>query len=363
LAPKVLFIGNYNIPEHNIRPEAEMIIGLADQGLTVEVMTQADCWYAQRMESRGVTVHDFVPRSKFSLQAIRTIRRVLKTGRHDVVQMFNNKAIVNGLIASTGLPVKAVTYRGQTGNISRFDPVCYLTHLSPRVDAIVCVSEAVRSSLAREVRDPSRLVTIYKGHDIAWYASVRPADRVTLGLPVDAFVIGCVASNRPRKGIPVLLRATHEIDPSARAHLLLVGGNMDTPEIRDTIAASPMADRIHLLGHRDDVLPIVAACDATVLPALKREGLPKTVIESMALGVPAIATSTGGSPELIVSGESGLIVPPGDPGAIADAINRLASDRSYAQRIGAAGHARIRDHFRLQDAIAQHRRLFERLIS
>ena len=113
---KVLFIGNYDMAEHNIRPEAEMIIGLKHRGLDVEVMTRADCWYAKRMSGQGITVHDFVPPGKWSLTAIRKIRQVLTAGRHEVVQLFNNKAIVAGLLAAWGLPVKAVTYRGQTGN-------------------------------------------------------------------------------------------------------------------------------------------------------------------------------------------------------------------------------------------------------
>ena len=172
---KVLFIGNYDIPVHNIRPEAEMIIGLKARGLDVEVMTKARCFYAERMRSVGILVHDFVPKSKLSWAAIRTIRETLRRGRHHILHLFNNKAIANGNLAALGLPVKVVTYRGQTGNISRLDPSCYLTHLSPRVDKIVCVSNAVRDDLLRRVYDPAIPVTIYKGHDIAWYQDIQAA--------------------------------------------------------------------------------------------------------------------------------------------------------------------------------------------
>ncbi len=117
---KVLFVGNYDIAVHNIRPEAEMIIGLKAQGLDIEVMTKAGCWYADRMASKGIRIHDFQPERKFSVTAVRTMRRVLREGAHDVVHLFNNKAIANGLVAAMGLPVKVVTYRGQTGNWMRY---------------------------------------------------------------------------------------------------------------------------------------------------------------------------------------------------------------------------------------------------
>ena len=77
---KVLFVGNYDIAVHNIRPEAEAIIGLKRAGVDVEVMTKADCWYAGRMREFGIGIHDFMPARKFSLDAIRRMRAVLREG-------------------------------------------------------------------------------------------------------------------------------------------------------------------------------------------------------------------------------------------------------------------------------------------
>lgn len=359
---KVLFVGNYDIPEHNIRPEAEMIIGLRRRGLDIEVMTRADCWYARRMAGFGIRLHDYSPPAKFSLQALARIRRTLRAGRHDIIHLFNNKAIVAGVQAAWGLPVRVVTYRGQTGNISRFDPVAYLTHLSPRVDRIVCVAEAVRQSLLPELRDPRKAVTIYKGHDLAWYTGVQPADLGALGLPGGAFVVTCVANNRPRKGVPVLIEAAGRLPADSPAHVLMVGSGMDSPEIRRLVEASPQPGRLHACGHRDDVLSLVAASQATVLPAIKREGLPKTVIESMALGVPPIVTATGGSPELVEPGQSGLVVPPGDAAALAAAINELATDRQRAQAMGQRARERLAERFTLDASIDAHEKLYEELL-
>ncbi len=363
MALKVLFIGNYDIPVHNIRPEAEMVIGLKARGVEVEVMTQGRCWYAGRMREAGIVVHDFVPSSKLSWTAIRTIRSCLRSGHHDILHLFNNKAIANGNLAALGLPVKVVTYRGQTGNISRLDPSCYLTHLSPRVDRIVCVSNAVRDDLLQRVYDRRKPVTIYKGHDIAWYQDVRPLPRAALGVPGDAFLVGCVANNRPRKGVPVLMDAARMLDTAVPVHFVLAGNGMDADLLLPLLDGHPVGARCHFLGHREDALELVAACDATVLPAIKREGLPKTVIESMALGVVPIVTRTGGSPELVVDGESGLVVPPGDAAALAAAITQLAENRVRARAMGGAARSRITSRFRLSDAIDQHLALYGTLVA
>lgn len=358
MALKVLFVGNYASPLHNIRPEAEMIIGLKQRGHAIEVMTRRDCYYAERMARFGIPIHDHLPARKFSLQSIRCLRKVLREGAFDIVQLFNNKAIVAGVFAARGLPVKVVTYRGQTGNISRFDPAAYLTHLNPRVDKIICVADAVRHSLESEVRDPSMLVTIYKGHDLAWYEDIRPADLTAYGIPRDAFVVTCVANNRPRKGVPVLIEAAQKMPGAGNIHFLLIGGGMDGDDMRRLGAGSGAGDRLHLLGHQEHVLPIVAASNATVLPSLRREGLAKTVIESMALAIPPIATATGGNPELVEDGVSGLVVRPGSSDELAAAILRLHADPETARQMGRAARERIATHFNIRDSIDAHERLF-----
>ncbi len=363
MRPKVLFITNYDKPGiHNIRPEAEMILGVKRAGLDVEVMTRRRCYWGDRLAEAGIPVHDFVPERKFSPAAVRRIRRVLRDGRFDVVHLFNNPAIVNGVVASIGLPVKVVTYRGQTGNVSRWNPIQYLMHLSPRVDRIVCVAEAVRANLARVVFDPRKLVTIYKGHDLAWYEQPERADLRALGVPPAAFAVCCVANYRPRKGVDVLIAATRYLPADAPIHVLLIGKGIDGPEVARLIAASPMAGRIHAFGHRTDVMSIVAASQVTVLAATRREGLPKTVIESMVVGVTPIVTRTGGSPELVEDGVTGLVVPPGDARALADAILTLYRDPERNRQMGSAARRRIGERFRIEDSISAHVALYQEIV-
>lgn len=347
----------------NVRPEAAWFIGLQRIGIQLTVMTQRDSVCAEPMRAAGIELIHFDEHPKFNIRAIRQIRETLRAGRHQIIHLFNNKAITNGIIASLGLTVKVVTYRGQTGGVKRHDPTRYLTHLNPRIDCVSCVSEAVRQDLLANGVPDRKLVTIYKGHDIAWYEGIEAAELGELGVPPDAFAVACVANNRPRKGVPVLIESAAYLPEDSRIHFILIGIGMTSKEIRDQVSKSPLANNFHLLDYTTDVLKLVAACDATILPATRGEGLPKTVIESMGLGITPIATSTGGSPELIVDGQSGLVVPPNDAPALAHAVSQIAADPDLNRRMAREARKRLATHFTLDRTIADHRRLYESLVS
>lgn len=347
---KLLIISSYTDTWNSVRPEAEIFIGLAKLGADVTLMTQGDAEYVPRFREHGVKIVDFHPKKKFQWASIKRIRQELKAGAYDAVYMFNNKAITNTLFAAIGLPVAAVSYRGQTGNIYRYDPTSYLTHLHPRLDGISCVANAVRDDLRQHSRLPSESIrTIYKGHSLDWYQD-EPANLSEFGIPDGAFVVGCVANDRPRKGLPVLLEATRRLRADSNIHLLLVGGGMDSDHIAQLIKQSPMAERIHVAGFRKDAPALIAACDVSVLPSIKREGLPKTVIEAMAYGTTPVVSDTGGSAELIEHGESGLVVQPGDSSGLAKAIEQLWRDPARCSEMGDAARVRIPKYFSTEKA-------------
>jgi glycosyltransferase involved in cell wall biosynthesis len=360
---RVLVITSHRDSLTSIRPEAELFIGLARAGVAVTVMTQADSVYAGRMRQAGITVIGFEPSHKLEWASIRAIRRELRQGRYDILHLFNNKAIANGNIAAIGVPVRVVTYRGRPGNIHRHDPSCYLTHLSPRVDKIVCVSDTVRDSLLPVVFDHSKLITIYKGHDLSWYADIVPVARSEIGIPADAFLVACVANKPLRKGVPTLLHAATLLPPGQELYFAMAGTGMDEPALAPLLAGHAVLSRYRFLGRREDVLRIVAACDASILPTAGREGLPKTVIEAMALGVTPVVTDSGGSAELVVHGECGLVVPPDNAPAMAEALASLARNRERCRAMGQAARQRIATAFRLEDTVAGHLRLYRELLA
>lgn len=346
------------------RPTGALLVALHRAGVALTVVCPPGHPQRALLEGAGIPVIDIPIRRDVDFKAVKALRAELVRGRYDIVHTFNNKATSNVLIAARRLPVRVVAYRGIVGAVGFLDPFSWLRYLNPRIDRIVCVAEAVRRHfLSMRPRflamPPERPVTIYKGHDLAWYDD-PPADLAREGIPGDAFVISCIANYRPRKGVEVLVEALERLPPDVPAWLLLVG-RMDAPALDRRIAASPARARIRRTGFRDDAPALAAASHVFCLASLRREGLARALIEAMAYGVPPIVTDSGGSPELVVDGECGIVVPVHDSDAIAAAILRLYRDPELRRRLGEAARTRIATHFRHEDTVARTLALYRSL--
>jgi L-malate glycosyltransferase len=341
LAIKILVISNYN---HMIaaRPEAEVLLGLDPNEFEVTLMTYKSAVYARILEQRGIRVIDFHPEGKFNFREIAFIRKELKDGGYDILHLFNSKAIVSGIIASRGLPVKIVLYRGYTENVHWWDPTAYLKFLNPSVDKIICNSIGVERSIrSQSIFNANKCVTINKGHRVEWYEGSPPVDWEKEGLPAGAFVMMCVCNNRRMKGLPYLLKALQYLPKDKPLHLVLVGRDMDTKANLRTIKAGNFSDKVHFMGYRDDVLSLVVASNIFVLPSIYGESITKSVLEAMALGIAPVITDIPGNIELVEHGVSGLVVPKKDPKALADAILQLYNNPDLCHQFGQKSKERI----------------------
>ena len=353
------------VTESADRPTVASFIGMHNAGIEITVVCPADHPNYQTLRDAGVPTVDIRLPRNFDKAGIAALREELIRGRYHIMHTFNNKAVSNGLRACKGLPVKIVCYRGIVGAVGFLDPMSWLRYLNPRIDRIVCVADAIRRHFLEMqpafLRMPAtRPVTIHKGHKLEWY-DATPADLTAFGIPEDAFVVGCTANYRPRKGIDFLIDAIEALPADVPVHLMLVG-HMDAAKLSQRIARSPIGERIHRVGFRDDAPALSAACDVFCLPSTKREGLARSVIEAMAYRVPPIVTDSGGSPELVVDGVSGFVVPPRDAPAIADAIQTLYRDPALRQRMGDAARERIATDFRNEDTVSKTVALYQELV-
>ncbi|MGF1699873.1 glycosyltransferase family 4 protein [Photobacterium makurazakiensis] len=356
---KILIASSYKHARNSVRPEAEMFIEMVKQGHEVTVVTQGDADYVARFKEHGVKVIDCYPTKKICPETIKTIHRELKNGDYDICYGFNSKTIPNAAFACIGTRAKMVTYRGTTGGLYRHDPSAYLTHLHPRVNGIVCVSDAVRKDVSQRVwNNKENIVTIYKGHQLDWY-SVEPTKRSEFNFTDNDVIAVCAAHVRPSKGISVLVEATHHIE-NPNFHLLLVGSGFE-PHLEE-IKQSPMSERIHLVGHRKDVPSIMAMADFQVQPSISGEGLPRTIIEAMANGTTSVVTTTGGSPELVDDGKTGFIVPTRDAQALAVAMSKLIKDKSLTSQFSLAAQQKLVDEFNAKETVRKHIAFFEQLV-
>lgn len=363
-ALKVLVISNYDDNYNAVRPEGEIFIGLKKAGVEVDVMTFGHAPFVARFREAGIRVIDFHPEKKFDRVAVRLIRDELLKGGHDILHLFNNPAIITGLQAAWNLPVKVVTYRGYTGNIHWYDPTCYLTHLNPRVDKITCLADSIKELFqSQPFFKKEKAVTVNKGHRLSWYEEVKAADLSEFNLPPNAITASIVANARKMKGIPYLMEATKLLPVDAPIHFILVGRNMDAPEVLEILKTSPYQDRVHFPGFRRDVLEIVRACDFSILPSIFGEATPKGALEAMFLGNPTIITSIPGNRGMAIDGETGFVVPPRDPAALAKAIEKLAFDAELRKDMGKKGQKHIADFLSVERSVREMKKVYEDLVA
>ncbi len=354
------------ITEYSDRGERAQANGLRAAGVDMHLMCPKHSPFYERYASDGFDVIDFAPRRRIDRDAAEIIQAYVRDHNIEIVHTFNARAVTAAILALQSLPaVKLVAYRGIVGNLSFLDPMSWYRYLNRRIDRIICVAEAIRQFFLRMrprflAFPAERIVTIHKGHDLSWYAA-PPADLSRYGVQAGDFTIGCVANARPRKGIPVLVDAVSRLPAEIPWRLLLIG-KMESKEIDAKIAACPDPSRVIRTGYCHDAPQVIGACDLGALPSLRREGLPRGVIEAMAQGVPNVVTDSGGSPELIVPGESGLVVPPNDAAALAAALERLYREPQKRIAMGVAARERIRTNFHYTQTVQKTYELYEELV-
>jgi glycosyltransferase involved in cell wall biosynthesis len=224
----------------------------------------------------------------------------------------------------------------------------------------VCVSRGVLA-FSRDVGrlDPSRLTVIPNGIDPAPYDLAEPVGRTTIGVPDDAHLALCVGRLDPQKGLPDLLDAAERV--IARRpdwHLALAGDGPERAWLLEAIEGRTLLrDHVHWLGRRDDVPGLLRTADVLV-QASHWEGMPNAVLEAMAARRAVVGTSVEGTEDLVVPGETGWLVPPRDPPALAQALGEAAADPDRCRRYGESGRLRVEREFSLDAVVAAYERLW-----
>ena len=238
--------------------------------------------------------------------------------------------------------------------------------LSRHVDGIIAVSDAVRSAIIKLIRPPQdKVFTIYNGVDTRRFDV--PGDRRTLcsqlGLEYASRLIVCVGRLSEEKGHRYLIEATRSVvERFPTAHVLLAGDGPLAGRLKQQAAESGFGAHIHFLGLRRDVPGLLASADLFVLPSLW-EGFSLALLEAMAAGKPIVATAVSGTSQALRPGETGLIVPPGDSGALAEAIIQLLSDRVRAKAMGREARHRVERDFSARRQVAEHVALYRRSLA
>jgi L-malate glycosyltransferase len=231
-----------------------------------------------------------------------------------------------------------------------------------QVDCFICASEAIRQMLVSDGVPAERAVTVHEGIDLGRVEAAPPAKlHEEFWLPHHAPLIGNVAALVPHKGHRHLVEAAAAVVrqmPDAR--FMIAGEGELRPAVERQIKEHHLEKHVLLAGFRPDVLSLHKAFDIFVMSSVT-EGLGTSLLDAMACGKPIVATATGGIPEDVVDGQTGMLVPPRDHEAIASAIVKLLKDPAMRQRMGAAGLARVRQKFSAERMVRDTLRVYQRV--
>ena len=349
-SPQVLFVGDhFGHPGgvvHGLTTYYRSVLpGLARHGIAARLCVLGTMHPAATALATSGVEPIFCNRSKWDPRALFDLARVMTALEVDILHLINIKAISLGCLLGRRAGVPTVLHFHD-----RVRPPSFLLplvrSLSRQAAIVIAASAGLRDFVAKTYRlPPARIEVVHNGIDLmaAHPPSVagRAAQRTRLGLADNVPVIAIVGRIAPEKRQTLLIRMMPAVLQARPDAVLLVVG--DGPERRACEAEAcrlGLAAAVRFLGQRDDVGDILAAVDVLALTS-SHEGFPYAILEAAALAVPAVAFATGGVPEMVRHGVTGLLVPPDDGKMLASALIRIVRKPGLAPRLGEAARREV----------------------
>lgn len=319
------------------------------------------------LEALGAGVHCLGASNGLDLRWVPRLRRLLRSGGYQIVHTHAplTSVAARSLTAAAGNGTAIVHTEHNVWDRYR-RPTRFLNALTyHRNDAAIAVSDAVASSIepVRPGRAPT-VETVHHGTVLDSITSSTGAERrrrrEAIGVPAESFVVGKVANFTPKKNHANLIRALSEGN-AAKAQLVLIGMGPAQDDVERLVADLGMQERVTFLGTRDDVFDLLPLFDLFTLSS-DFEGFPISLVEAMATGLPCVATTVGGIPEVLDDGVNGLLVPPGDSTALRMAIERIMSDDQLGAALGEKARSTA-ETLDLRHAVGRMEAIYQRVAS
>jgi glycosyltransferase involved in cell wall biosynthesis len=338
-------------PERGLGGGETQVLGLvrylAARGLRQTVAADPRGVLADAVAALGVRIEPLRIRNHLDLAAGRRLAGLLARDRYDIVHFHTARAHAMSAFLGRSPQARRVVTRRMDYPLRGGWYARWLYNRA--VDAVVAISEGVRSVLVAGGVEATRIHVIPSGVETEGFAAsdaVRAAERARRGLADDELVVAVIASLEERKGHAVLLDAVAVL-PDLRLRVLCAGAGSRAAALAARRDALGLGGRVAFLGPVGNVAGLLAAADVVVMPSLQ-EGLGVAALEAMAAGRPLIASRAGGLPEVVGNEVAGLLVEPGDAPALAVALRRLAADPEAARALGRAGRTRVRERFSME---------------
>ncbi len=338
--------------ERRIFSEAEV---MRQRGHTVMLAVDPRGELYQRSLKAGFTVFSFPFGGRHTIRTCLSLRQLLRRQSVDILNTHSSLDSWVGLLAVMGQRSRTslVRTRHLSTPIRTTWPTRWL-YQSP--DAIITTGQAIRNLIAERAQVPeSRIYSIPTGIPLDRFYPRPNNDRVNY-VPArfqDGCIIGCVAVLRSWKGHLYLVEALEKVlKAGEKAYLVLVGAGPYQVVIEAKVAALNLVDFIYFAGYQDNVPDWLAQMDIVVLASYANEGVPQSLLQAMAMARPVIGTTCGGIPEIVEIDSNGLLVPPKDSEALAEALIQLTRDPAKREKFGSRGRTVVEERYSLDQMAA-----------
>ncbi len=327
---------------------------------------------AEEIRASGIDVRVLGIRRIYGGSALRALGRLARGMREEKVEIVHTYLVSANLFGASASALAGnptlITTRRDLGFSRNFRlSLLEETFVNPRASRVVTPSEAVSESARRERGlDARKVVTISNAVDCDLFrpdAGLRVASRAALGLASEAPVTGVVANFLPVKGHEDFLNAARRVaDRMPEAFFVLVGDGVLRRDMERFARDLGIGKKVLFTGTRSDTRELLSAFDLLVSPS-HSEGMSNVILEAMSMARPILATSVGGTGELLRHEVTGLLVPPRDPAALAEAMLSLLPDRARAHALGARARKEVEDRFSVKEMVHRYVSLYDELLA
>jgi glycosyltransferase involved in cell wall biosynthesis len=339
-----------------------LLRGLAERGHHAELVSPPGSVLAERAREAGITVHDVPMKGEADLLAVRRIARVVREGKHDIVHMHSAHAHMLGAMACAfNLRPKCIVHRRVDFPINRGPLGVAALKYHFRINAYVAVCEAIKQVLVAGGVNPKKIFVVHSGAAPPKIADHRDVRR-EMGILPDEKVVGTIGALVDHKGQRYLIEAAPLVlKKCPKTVFVIVGEGELEGELRRLAARLHMEKKIIFPGFQEYAGNYLRVFDVFAAPS-HMDGLNNSVVEAMIMKRPVVGTRAGGIPEIVEHEKSGLLVPPKDPTALADAIIGLLRNPEKADRLAFAGCRRAKAHFTMDHMVEGNIEVYNRLL-
>ena len=342
---------------------AYLVEGLRRQGYETAVVCQPGSDLERYCRDHAWACHPVRTHGELDVLAGYRVARFCRKEKFDVIHLHAAHALALGVWAKLfGAPGKMVASRRVDFHIKK-NWLSRFKYDNPFLDRIICISDQIRSVLQSDGIPAHKLQTIHSGVDVHRFDGVSPPDdfRKQLGISGDHILVGTMAAMADHKDYPNLLHAAELVrQRSANISFCAVGSGPEEAKIHKLAEDLKLGDRFIFTGFRKDVGEFLKSYDIFVHASFL-EGLGTSILDAQSVGLPVIATRTGGIPEIVDHGKNGILVPPRDSRSLADAICELADNAAKRMDLGEAGRSSV-ENFSIEKTVANNIEMYKKLL-